>query len=764
MCDRLAAKIRTYLSILGALLLAVQALEAEELRLGGPGGWSEWTLPGDAVDVADGVLKPAFVRQNIDAVQNAATFGGGIRDAGTALNRAALLIDGDVETAWAPAAEAPLEDWWIEVDLGRVVSARTIRLHFAEAGEPLEFFKVFTSDGEPFFTNAGVAIEGTLRYNKRRLYSFNQDRVIEIDFGLKPLQHIRIQADKKTLGTQLSELSVESVGDNLSLGARERGGQIDVHSLVGSGRDERYENPLISRNLIDGDITSYWGRKEGRGVTPMGLFILDLGVLFWVDRVRLLGDFTGLPTTGERARTRFGSINYLWYKMSGSDGSLAPDGSLRWVSLGELPESLRNRRDIVHFEERFPSTKLRYVRLLFGMTSGALSGTTAEFQVFGEGFPAALTALSPIFDLGGKKTGSSLDWRAQVPPATRLEIRSRTGNLLDEEYFFFDKNGKEVSARKYDKLIPSFRGRIDTVRTIGSDWSNWSQAYEVSGQGFLSPGPRQFAQIEVQLLSEDPFSAPALETLTLHFHPPLVQQTLAEIYPAEVEPGAPQNFTYFLRATATSANRGFDQILLSSSAAMHFRSLRINGEETTVQIEEREDGTLLVLDRAVRRSGLLEIDFESTLYLNQTRFDALLFNSNLEGQVQQVDAGNASEDIASETVSVALPADPGLLDNLTISTQLLTPNGDGVGDRLVLEFNLLKVLDPRTVRVSIFDLTGRRVHLLSEEQQVAGRVALQWDGRGHAGDLVAPGNYVLRVEVSGDARTDQVSRIVSVAY
>ena len=764
MCDRLATKIRTYLSIPGALLLAAQALGAEELRLGGPGGWSEWTLPGDAVDVADGVLKPAFVRQNIDAVQNAATFGGGIRAAGTALNRAPLLIDGDVETAWAPATEAPLEDWWIEVDLGRVVSARTIRLHFAEDTEPLEFFKVFTSDGEPFFTNAGVAIEGTLRYNRRRRYSFNQNRVIEIDFGLKPLQHIRIQADKKTLGVQLSELSVESVGDNLSLGAQARGGQIDVHSLVGSGRDERYENPLISRNLIDGDITSYWGLKEGRGVTPMGLFVLDLGVLFWVDRVRLLGDFTGLPTTGERARTRFGSINYLWYKMSGSDGSLAPDGSLRWVSLGELPESPRNRRGIVHFEERFPSTKLRYVRLLFGMTSGALSGTTAEFQVFGEGFPAALTARSPIFDLGGKKTVSALDWQAQVPPNTRLEIRSRTGNLLDEEYSFFDKNGKEVSARKYDKLIPSFRGRIDTVRTIGSDWSNWSPVYEISGQGFLSPGPRQFVQIEAQLLSEDPFSAPALETLTLHFHPPLVQQTQAEIYPAEVEPGAPQNFTYFLRTIATSANRGFDQILLSSSATVHFRTLRLNGEEATVQIEERDDGTLLILDRAVRRSGLLEIDFESTLYLNQTRFDALLFNSNLEGQVQQVDAGNASEDIASETVSVALPANTILLDSLTLSTQVLTPNGDGVGDRLTLEFNLLKVLDPRIVRVSIFDLTGRRVHLLSEEEQVAGRVSLEWDGRNHAGGLVAPGNYVLRVEVSGDARTDQVSRIVSVAY
>ena len=50
------------------------------------------------------------------------------------------------------------------------------------------------------------------------------------------------------------------------------------------------------------------------------------------------------------------------------------------------------------------------------------------------------------------------------------------------------------------------------------------------------------------------------------------------------------------------------------------------------------------------------------------------------------------------------------------------------------------------------------MHLLSEAEQVAGPVALEWDGRDHTGGLVAPGNHVLRVEVSGDARTDLVSR------
>ena len=748
-----------HLSVLGALLLAVQVLDAEELRIGGPGSWSEWKLPSGAVDIGDSGLRPAFVRRDIDAVQNAAAFGGGIRAAGTALSSTMLLIDGDVETAWAPPEEAPLEDWWIEMDLGRVVSARSIHLHFAEGGEPLEFFKILTSDGEPFFTNAGVPIEETLRYNDRRLYSFNQDQVVEIDFALRPLQYIRIQADRKTAGARLSELSVESVGDNLSLGVIERGGQIAVRSLIGSGREERDENPLISRNLIDGDITSYWGRKEGRGVVPVGRFTLDLGVLFWVDRVRLLGDFTGLPTTGERARGRFGSINYLWYKMSGSDGSLAPDGSLRWITLRELPESPLNQRGIVHFEERFPLMKLRYIRLLFGMISGALSGVTAEMQVFGEGFPAKLTALSPMYDLGGEKMVSAIEWRAESPPDTRLEIRSRSGNLLDEQYTFYDKNGKEVTEKKYNKLIPSFRGPIDTTSTVGSDWSGWSPAYEFSGQGFLSPGPRRFVQLETRLLSEDPFAAPTLEALTLHIHPPLAQETRAEIYPAEVEPGAPRDFTYLLRSTVTPANRGFDQILLHSSAEMRFRALRIDGEAATTQVEEREGGILLVLDRVVQHSGLLEIDFESTVYVNQTRFDALLFNSDLEGVQQQVDAKDAGQ-----AVAVALPTDTGLLEGLVLSTRVLTPNDDGIGDRLAIEFNLLKVLDPRMVRVAIFDLSGRRMHLLSEEEQVAGRVALEWDGRDYTGGLVTPGTYVLRIEVRGDARTERVSRIVSVAY
>jgi hypothetical protein len=763
--DKVRAKIRQIVRMACAAFLIPCTVSADQLRIDSAEAWRQWTLPGDAVDLELGGLKPVFTRRNINAVANASDFAGGIRAVGSNARDGVNLIDGTIETYWAPDLEAPLEDWWIEVDLGRVVSAQRIELHFASTSEPLEFFKILTSDGETFFSNAGVGIEGTLRYNDRRLYSFNQDQIVEIDFGLKPLRHIRIQADKKTPGTQFSELRVESVGDNLSLGAIERGGEIVVRSLIGSGRDERDENPLISRNLVDGDITSYWGRKEGRGLLPVGRFTLDLGVLYWIDRVRLLGDFTGLPTTGEQARARFGSINYLWYHMTGSDGSLAPDGSLRWVSLGELPESPRNQRDIVHFEERFPLMKLRYIRLLFGMTTNALSGTTAEIQTFGEGFPAELTARSPIYDLGGEKAVSTISWRGTSPPATRVEIRSRTGNALVEEYVFYDKNGKGVTERKYDKLIPSFRGKIDTVRASGDDWSNWSRAYDTSGQFFLSPGPRRYVQLETRFLSDDPSATATLDDISLDFGNPLAEQTRAEVFPRQALPGEKGEFTYYLQSDLDATSLGFDQIELSSSADLTFLAIRVDGESASVDLENIDGGFKLSFANAIARSALVEIDFESTLYLNQTRFDANLFNSALTptGR-QQVDPGDASADIESEQVFVSLPIDERLFSALTLSTRIFTPNGDGIGDHLLVKFDLLKVLNPRPVELGVYDMSGRRVALISDAAITAGRQKIVCDGRNPEGRTVPPGLYILQIEVAGDALTHTESRLISVVY
>ena len=82
---------------------------------------------------------------------------------------------------------------------------------------------------------------------------------------------------------------------------------------------------------------------------------------------------------------------------------------------------------------------------------------------------------------------------------TRIELRTRTGNEVLETYTYRDKNGKEVTERRYNKLIPSFKGPIDTTLATGGDWSPWSRIYSFSGEAFLSPSPRRYLEIDVRM-------------------------------------------------------------------------------------------------------------------------------------------------------------------------------------------------------------------------------------------------------------------------
>ena len=761
---------------ISTLLLAIP-LTGEQLRISSADDWRAWELPGDAVEIVDGTLKPSFVRRDIDAVANAGDFpNGGIRKVGSNPGDARNLIDGDPATFWSPDPADDVEQWWIEVDLGRVVSAYAIELHFAANSTPLEFFKILTSDGEPFFSNANSILPGTLRYNKRWRYSFNEDHIIEIDYELKTLKNIRIEADLPTAGIQLTEVVVRSIGDNISLGIWDRGGSVEIISEATStiGRT-LIESTGISNTLVDGDINTYWGtvHRGGSGTQPeqqIGEFEIDLGALYWVDRVRMLGDASGVAPGKGSGRHRAGVFNYLWYKFFTSDGSKAPDGSLNWELTGELPSHPRNLVDIRHFQELFSLRKVRHVRLIFPMSEGFEAfngriGTTAEWQVFGEGYPAEVLMRSPLYDLGSVQHISAIDWTINAPPATLVEIRSRTGNLLEEQYTFQDKNGKEVTEKKYDKLIPSFKGAIDTTRTPGADWSNWSRPYETAGQVFLSPGPRRYVQLETRFLSEDPFNTAILDNIVLEFNNPLAQETAAEIFPGVAPPGEMSQFTYYLRSDITASSRGFDQIQLTSTAGARFHAIRSEGESIPATIEEVENGFKVLLDSPLQRSALVEIDFESTLYLNQTRFDAFLFNSALSGTVrQQVDPGDAATAIASNKTFVSLPTTESLFTKLSLSSPVLTPNGDGISDQLQIEFDLLKVLDPRPVIISVYDLSGRQVALISDAATIAGHQALTWDGRNSQGRTVAPGVYILRVTVEGDALTRTASRLISVAY
>ena len=65
----------------------------------------------------------------------------GVSRAGSNIEMAAHIVDGDPTTFWEPDPRDPIEQWWVEVDLGRAVPVEGISVRFVEEGLGDPFFK-----------------------------------------------------------------------------------------------------------------------------------------------------------------------------------------------------------------------------------------------------------------------------------------------------------------------------------------------------------------------------------------------------------------------------------------------------------------------------------------------------------------------------------------------------------------------------------------------------------------------------------------------
>jgi hypothetical protein len=78
------------------------------------------------------------------------------------------------------------------------------------------------------------------------------------------------------------------------------------------------------------------------------------------------------------------------------------------------------------------------------------------------------------------------------------------------------------------------------------------------------------------------------------------------------------------------------------------------------------------------------------------------------------------------------------------------------GGRTTLEYALPERAD---VRIVIFDILGRRVRVLHDENRRAGFHQLQWNGRNNIGQPVASGLYLVRLEALGQQKTQKITLV-----
>ena len=558
---------------------------------------------------------------------------GGIRHAGTSVETAAAILDGDPTTYWepstlvsraeyndlAPAAKGPiyfivkgndgleqrvdeatydaaapgdrrveyhnhsLENWTIDIDLGRLVPLSKVVLRFLDPseGEPFRQVRLLGTPSDARGADLSLIDRTIAPVENQTSVEFNLDPndegfyrqlhilriavtdskldkfavVTEAEFAALPLDeqggidyHIVNAAGTETKVARsiyedvaperrgrlvhyrrerprLAAVEVWTQGDNIALDVIDGGGSVELTGTFGGlpGFDGRYESNFLQF------VWSPDPRFEDRGIMT-----LDLGARFWINYFRMVGGISGVDEMVVRI----------------SDGSRDSNGSLKWREMyrqtGSAPNSTPwSGVSVGTSESGFE--KLEQVRYLnsqiytsqAGRAGGYNTGDRIrEVQLFGEGYPSEVTLTSPMIELPGSVILGRIEWEADLPDSERVDvqIRTRTGDRLVEIVEYYGNGGDLKTETDYNNLPTSFKGPVVNRLQPGGGWSSWSQRYTRSGQLVTSPSPRRFLQIQARLLSTSPDVAASLHSIAVEFLPPVAHRTIAEIWPNTVEP------------------------------------------------------------------------------------------------------------------------------------------------------------------------------------------------------------------------------------
>jgi hypothetical protein len=808
----------------GYRLLADQVLVDTEAH------WRAWESPiGVRTVHPDGTVEPRFLRRDINAALNAGQFRyisegdtltGGIFAAGSNRELAPLVIDGDADTCWEPELDRPVDDWWIDIDLGRAVIAQRIVVRFAEEGDPLLKFRVLISDGRITFTQernreffrVGLANQPNKTQREFVFELEPQGRVPEGLIGAVA-QIVRIQAlgSDGPRGAEIDsraylDLPPEERGAIDHFRRTRAGRQIRVEQDIyealppeeqGSIRHYRREHPRLAevevialgdnavrltrqplesrstgsvarrlRPYTDGLFSTFSHMLEYDPLRDENQLQIDLGAKYWLERIRLLSPAEPPPA----------------YQIRVSDGALNPDGELIW----RLFDERLNREGYLQVEEPFAIREVRYIdlRRLELVAGNWEKGQLSEIQAYGEGYVSEVVMISPLIRLHRSVLFATLSWEGERPRNTRIEVRSRSGDKLLRIPHYYTSDGREISKTSWERRARDDRLPVVIEELPGSDWSNWSGIYHESGQPFKSPSPRRYALFEVRLHSSEPLRAPRIRQLRLHFTPPLTDQAFAELWPVRgVEPGQEEEFTLYVQPQFGAGNPGFDRIRLRSSSAEELELVSVrSGTESLlrqgagltlwpgrIQVEHGDEGALdLVFPAPVEQGILYVIRFRTRIFLGNTLFSAYLAHGDFPERVQQISAGDATGLAPSQSlVAVADLGDVRLLDDVAVVPPTFTPNGDGINDRGTIQATIFAVEGAKHLQVEIYDLSGRCLRDLSVARlHPSGQHRVSWDGRDQEGRLVPPGIYAVRLGFATDARLEgtRTMRLVHVVY
>ncbi len=604
-------------------------------------------------------------------------------------------------------------------------------------------------------------------------------------------------------------------GENLSSSLVANGGSIVSETSLELDRRLLAE---ILQGLLTPESTGTAFERKGDKINGT-LLTVDLGAIVGVNRLRFFPRNTLLPSP----TTPFEDDFLRNFEVRIHDGLLLNPAGLPALGTWESLLTVEDNSEPVTVVEIDPPRYVRFVRL---RAASAIPYEIEKFQIFGEGFFPFARYLSPVVDLGTPSNWGQIRWQRGVTgdeTLTDLAIRTRTGS--DDTPFVYNRrevgnpnaadiplsidNPGEPLSRKEFLALPADGTAADIWErgSIGDDvenWSPWSPPYpateglSAAGTRNVSPAPRTFYQFQVEFLSRGLHSSQILEGISFEFtRPALADALVAEIFPRDVEAALATGFVYAVRADMRRAEvQGFNAFELSTQG----RAERIEGLEmvaadgTTILAHDFEtqdavtdegeaaitsftdEGFTVRFPRITEDGTVLKIRFVNQVLAYSSDFAgrALVEGTDAFQWVEGGDAASLDEADAGwdSGITVLSPGvtGGGLIGGFSLEAPVLTPNGDGVNDRLRLSFEVLTVVGEADIQVALFDVSGRRLATIFEHQggngtyTSAGFSGLDWGGRDDRGNPLPPGFYLVRLKVEGDARSTAEARAVGIAY
>ena len=431
----------------------------------------------------------------------------------------------------------------------------------------------------------------------------------------------------------------------------------------------------------------------------------------------------------------------------------------------------------------------------------------AEMEVYGRGFVPRARWESRVIDLGavaniGQAVLKTSKWRKEerglvAAPRAPAEAKVAVKSGLDDTprvYYSFDDLGQavEVSLANYEFLKqrrftsdPLALGWQGPVVDDVDQWSFWTAPLREGGDRPRVP-PGRYAQVQVRFETESLWEYVRLDSLVLEISPLLAERVVGEVAAADalqpegdlvqLEAGVGTELVCDVGAVFSGTSQGgFYAVRVSTPAEAVFRGLEMGvplGEVVPDSVVGESAGFVVYLPRRIGQQDdkRLRLRLQTALYSAAGEIAIEVFARSTADFPQQVVGGDVSAEVGSNQLRIVATASSpgGVLAEVRVEPAVCTPQGDGINDRVQINFNLFRILGEAEVEVEVevevFNLLGQRVWRAVQRGREAGRHAVVWDGRDRTGLLVGPGLYLVAVGVETDEGRERKLRSVAVVY